>query len=273
MSNWLDVLERTPGDSTDAWFMKIATALLTGSRLVAGGEPHRLTEVEFYYHGADHPDVFAHRDPVQVHRGRWYFHRTGGVYRGGSFKGLDVTFGDGVSHAGVLIRGLETHDGTLIDGPSLLVDHLLKKTGYQDVPTLDAAIGDRVAWADSGPLMLRPSPPEDRPVLRTARVGLTLKRSRSHSEGPRFVMRPYRFLTEPRRIAKGKVQTVLALHARGWDAAAIQQATGCPVKTVRRYVADFEEGMRLADFGPFFGAELGPKELCRLHGVWDAVWG
>jgi hypothetical protein len=42
---------------------------------------------------------------------------------------------------------------------------------------------------------------------------------------------------------------------------------------VQRYVADFEEGRRAADFGPYYGIDLGPKELCRLQGVWHAVWG
>ena len=64
-------------------------------------------EVEVYYHAADHPDPFAHRDPAQLHVGRWYFHRTGGTYRGGSFKGLDLAFGGSAAHAGVLIRGIE----------------------------------------------------------------------------------------------------------------------------------------------------------------------
>jgi hypothetical protein len=30
------------------------------------GEPHRLVEVEFYYHGEGHPDPFAHRDPLTL---------------------------------------------------------------------------------------------------------------------------------------------------------------------------------------------------------------
>ena len=83
-------------------------------------------------------------------------------------------------------------------------------------------------------------------------------------------MRPYRFLTEPRRTAKGKVLLVLALHSRGVPAEEIHKLTGCPKGTVQRYLADFEEGKRAADFDPFFGKELGPKDLCRLYGTWTA---
>jgi hypothetical protein len=276
MSNWPDILQRPPNvpgtDPIEVWFTRMATALLTSARLVVGGEPHRFTEIEFYYHGPDHPDLFAHRDPVQLHCGRWYFHRTGGVYRSGSFKGVDLSFGDGRTHGGVLIRGLEAPDGSLIDGPSLLVDHLLKKSGYHTVAALDEDIGTRLAWDESSPLTLRQTPPEPRSWIRSGRVGLTLKRSRPNSDGPRFVLRPYRFLSEPKRISKGKVLMVVALHAQGKNSASIQQLTGSPLKTVQRYIADFEEGRRNPAFGPFFGKDLGPKELCQLSGVWHAVW-
>src|SRR5262249_44387331 len=177
--------------------------LLNRTRLVAGGVSHRLTEVEFYYHGPEHPDRFAHRDPVQVHTGRWYFHRTAGVYRSGSFKGVDLTFGTPGAHAGILFRGLEKPDGSLVDGPSLLVDHLLDATGAAEVPALDKVIGERVAWDAGNPLRLELVPDlERKEVYRSARVGLTLKKARPAAPEPqRYLLRTYRFLNEPRRIA------------------------------------------------------------------------
>jgi hypothetical protein len=114
---------------------------------------------------------------------------------------------------------------------------------------------------------------EPRTLYRSARVGLSLKRSPKAPEPPRFVMRPYRFLTQPRKTAKGKLHTVLALHCRGVAPEAIQQLTGCPLKTVQRYIADFEAGRQQADFGPYYGIDLGPKELARLHGTWHAQHG
>src|SRR5947209_1578323 len=89
------------------WFDHIAQRLLNGTILMVGGERHRFTEIEFYYHGGKHLDVFTHRDPIQKECGRWYFHRTRGTYRGGSFKGLDLTFGGPDAFGGVLIRGIE----------------------------------------------------------------------------------------------------------------------------------------------------------------------
>ncbi len=273
MADWLDVL-RKPDRLQDAgfedWFADSADVLLNGTRLVAGGVPYRLTEIEFYYHGPEHPDRFAHRDPMQVHTGRWYFHRTGGVYRSGSFKGVDLTFGTAQAHAGILFRGLEKPDGTLVDGPSLLVDHLLDATGAATVSALDKVIAERLAWEVGNPLRLElASDLPHRELCRSARVGLTLKKANPKApEPPRYLLRTYRFLSEPRRIAKGKLLLVLARHAQGAGAEQIQQETNCPRPTVQRYVADFEAGKQEPDLSAYYGKELGPKELCRLHGTW-----
>jgi hypothetical protein len=242
--------------------------------LLVGSEPHRFTEIEFYYFGELHPDPFTHRDPIQKECGRWYFHRTRGVYRGGSFKGFDLTFGGREAFGGVLIRGLEAPDGTLIDGPSLCVDHLLARTEAADVATLDEAIAERVAWDEENPLQLEwKDTPEERPLLRSSRVGLSLKRSKKSPEPPRYIMRRYRYLSEPRRISKGKLHMVLALHAQGLSIDQIHARTGCPRQTIQRYVADFEEGRLQVDFDPYYGIDLSPKDLCRLHGTWHSAYG
>ena len=86
-------------------------------------------------------------------------------------------------------------------------------------------------------------------------------------------MRAYRYLADPRRTAKGKPHMVLALHARGVPPDEIQQQTGCPRAAVGRYIADFEAGRQQPDFGPYYGKDLSPKELCQLHGTWYANFG
>jgi hypothetical protein len=278
VSSWPDLLQRPGGAQDDKgleeWFTRVAERLLHGSRLVVAREPHRFAEVEIYYCGEGHPDTFTHRDPLQRELGRWYFHRTAGVYRSGSFKGFDLTFGDGQAFAGVLIRGLDKSDGTRIDGPSLCVDHLLDATGASTVAALDRAVGARAAWDASNPLFLQEAADgERRPVLRTARVGLSLKRAKRASDAPRYILRRYRHLAEPRKTAKGKPHMVLALHADGKGAEAIRELTGCPRAAVQRYVEDFEAGKQTTDFGPYFGKDLTPKDLCRLHGTWYAVYG
>jgi hypothetical protein len=110
---------------------------------------------------------------------------------------------------------------------------------------------------------------EEKEVFRSARVGLTLKKTRpSAPEPPRYLLRTYRFLSEPRRIAKGKLLLVLARHAAGASADQVAQETGSPRGTVQRYVQDFEAGRQEPDLSSFYGKDLGPKDLCRLHGTW-----
>jgi hypothetical protein len=278
VQHWNELLLEPAGLSDDAafvgWFDVIARRLLCGTRLLAAGVPHRFTEVEMYYYGEPHLDPFTHREAIQKYTGLWYFHRTAGVYRGGSFKGVDLTFGGPGAFGGVLIRGIEEEGGPLIDGPSLLVDHLLRTTRHDTVAALDEAIAVRPGWDAGNPLRLEWLPElADRPLLRTARVGLSLKRLRKSDVPPRYILRRYRYLSEPRRISKGKLHMVLALHADGVPPAEIRARTGCTKGAMERYIADFEEGTKEADFAGYFGVELGPKELARLHGLWWAKFG
>jgi hypothetical protein len=277
MSDWqslfLEPREVENSERLVEWFTLIAQRVLNGTILMVGQEKHRFTEIEFYYHGGKHLDVFTHRDPIQTETGRWYFHRTRGVYRGGSFKGVDITFGGPKAFGGILIRGIATAADQLIDGPSLTVDHLLARTEAPTVAELDEAIEGRVVWDPESPLHVVMTDIVDRPLLRSARVGLSLKRLRASEPPPRFIMRPYRYLSEPKRISKGKAHMVLALHAQGHPAEKIREMTGCTKGALERYVADFEEGRKSADFTPFWGIDIGPRDLSQLHGVWHAKFG
>lgn len=269
MSDW-STLMRRPSDlpaGAEEWFTQIAERLLNGSVLMVGNEPHRFVEVEFYYCGDGHPDPFTHRDPVQLETGLWYFHRTAGVYRSGSFKGLDLTFGSGGAHGGVLIRGIEAPDGTLVDGPSLCVDHLLEKTRHRTVASLDDAIGGKVAWDSNNVLFLDGTAAQQRPLYRSARVGLSLKKAKAASEMPHYIMKTYRYLSEPRRTAKGRTYLVLALHDLGKTPDEIADLTGCTRSAIQRYIGDYEAGRHEKDFSTYFGIDLSPKDLCRLHGT------
>jgi hypothetical protein len=277
MTDWPYLLQKPANLSTTgvvgAWFDAIAEKLLNGVNLCVCGQKHRFVEIEFYLRAAEHPDPFTHGDPLQLQCGRWYFHRTNGVYRNGSFKGLDLTFGDGTVYGGVLFRGLKTADGTLIDGPSLIVDYLLKLTKAGTVRVLDSRIAGHVAWDRSNPLFLVDAePPRTQPLFHSGRVGLTLKNVHNKPEAGKYILLPYRYLSEPAKTAKGKVLLVLAMHARGAGVEEIHQTTGCPRKSVHRYIEDFEAGRGLSDFSSYYGVELKPRDLCRLHGTWHAAY-
>ncbi|NEP10912.1 MAG: helix-turn-helix domain-containing protein [Symploca sp. SIO2C1] len=237
------------------------------TRLLICGKPHRLVEIEFYYYNKAHPDPFAHRHPLQLTWGQWYFHRQGDNYRGGSFKGLDLTFGEDTAFGGILIRSLEAADGTLIDGPSLCVDHLLAQAEVSQVATLDEAIGDRMACDRNSPLVLEEATLKQHQIFDSARVGLSLKRTHIYPNMPQYLLRPYRYLTEPQRIRKGKPYLVLALHLQGVSQQIIHQLTGCSRKTIERYILDFEMGCQQKDLASYFGRDLKSRDLCLLHGM------
>ncbi|MCB9766414.1 MAG: hypothetical protein H6739_41955 [Alphaproteobacteria bacterium] len=253
-------------------FGRIAELLLNRAVLSVSRKPHRLVEIELYLNGPGHADPYAHGDPVQRHAGRWYLHRTAGGLRGGSFKGLDLTLGPEGVPGGVLIRSLRDPDGRLINGCSLCVDHLLAQTGCTDVAALDAALGARRVWAP-GPLQLVADDALPRaPVLATARVGLTLKRWDEHPTMPAFLMRPYRFLTEP-ALPKGRLQTVLALHQQGRPPEAIRAATGSTARAIASAIAAYEAGLAIDSFERWRGQGLGSAALATAMGAWARRFG
>jgi len=268
----MDLLKTPPsGPVGEGWFDQIAALLLGGVELVAGGEAHTLVEIEFYYSGGTHPDPFAHCDPVQQRDNTWYFHRDEGSYRGGSFKGLDVTFGEG-AFGGILIRTIRASDGKVTNGCSLCVDRLLSCTGHSSVAELDAEIADRSIWDTTSPVHLRPAdaPPEN--TWKTARVGLTLKRAHKHREMKRYIMRPYRYLTDARAVKKGRLHHVIGLHKAGRTPAEIRALTGSPNKSIQGYIDAYTEGQAIDSLNRWYGKSLKSRDLCLLHGAFNALY-
>ena len=183
------------------------------------------------------------RRPGPGHAGRWYFHKTAGVYRGGSFKGVDVTFGDDEARGGILFRGLETPDGRSSTARRCLsitccalraADRRGTRPGHRRRARRGKPRSplhfDRSPEPAEGRSRLRPR----RPVAPAGRAGSTM---------PPYLTRPYRFLTEPAAIAKGKVQMVMALHRAGRvSRRRFGEATGCPQPTIATYIAEYEAG-------------------------------
>jgi hypothetical protein len=264
----LDLLARPPDGLSPGtpWFDRIAAALLGGVVLVAGETRLRLLEVEVYLHSPAHPDPFVHRHPIQRQCGTWYLHRIGDTHRGGSFKGLDITFG-AAGHGGVLIRTLRGGDGVSC-GPSLCVDRLLAATGSASVAALDARLGGRSILDPDAPLHLVPITAPTPEIWRTPRVGLTLKRVGEHREQPRYIGRPYRYLTDPRAVRKGRANLILALHHEGLSVGRIRALTGSPTRVISAYIDDFEAGRALGDLTGWHGVALSTADFCQLYGAW-----
>lgn len=252
-------------------FGRMAELLLNGATLRVAGVPHRFTEIEFYVNGLGHKDTFTHGDPMQKKGGFWYFHRTGGQYRSGTYKGLDIAIGNEQLFGGILIRGVEQLEPLprLLDGPCVCVDHMLALNGAPSIEQLVARFDVRIDAPASGesPLFLEAAAePRKQPIFSCPRVGLTLKRSASE-ERQKFLARSYRFLSEPRAIKKGKPNLVAALHREGKSLAQIVTLSGAPKASVARYIAAFEAGKskpaeQLRD-------DLSSEQLCELFGACD----
>lgn len=257
-----DADERAWSEAID----RIAQLALTRTTWMIAGRAHRFTEVEFYVTTARHDDPFTHGDPMQREFARWYHHRSGRQFRSGTYKGLDLTFGRDDAFAAMLVRGIESIDAPSkrVDGPCLCVDHALALTKHPSVASFvesyDRAVDERVG----SPSCLVVSDERAVQVHRSARVGLTLKRGATEAR-MRFLAAPYRFLTEPTRIKKGRVQLVCAMHARGERVEAIAARTGSRAAVVQRYIAQFELG-RSRDPAELRG-ELDSDSLAQLLGA------
>jgi hypothetical protein len=128
---------------------------------------------------------------------------------------------------------------------------------------------EKPVWDVASPLHLVECPDFSKEILTCARVGLSLRAAKSQSSGPSFLTRPYRFLSEPKRIAKGKVLMVLGMHRAGRSVHEIRKKTGCPLWAIRIYIEEYEAGRSGGRFEDYLGKELGPRDLCRLHGIAD----
>lgn len=266
----LSELLRSPSaPDHDAWFRAIAHALLHAT-LWVGEQPHAIVELEFYFADpqGEHRDPFAHGHALQLGCATWYLHRQGKSYRGGTYKGIDLTFGPPHAHGGILIRSLRDPSGKLVCGSSLCVDHLLAQTGHADVAALDRAIAGRTIDDAANPLRLSTTMPEPALTIHsTARVGLTLKRVDEHPTMVDYIARRDRFLSAPGELAKGRTQLAIAMHEDGLASASIAASIGSPKRSIDGWIAAYDEGRTWPDTRPLWGKAIESLDLCRLLGA------
>jgi 3-methyladenine DNA glycosylase Mpg len=259
-----------PEEAYPPAFAALADLLLNQAVLHVQGVEHRFTELEFYFKGRQHVDKFTHGDAMQKRFGHWYFHRTGGEYRSGTYKGVDIAIGSEDAPAGILVRGIERLDTQqLVDGPCLVVDHALALADAPSIPALVARFDLSIDPSDDSPLYVtRREGSLGKQVYRSPRVGLSLKRSNT-PDRHRFIARDYRFLTEPARIKKGKPNLIVALHREGLHAARIAALTGTRTSVIDRYLQAYEQGR--AQEPASFDRDLSTGELCALFGACEKL--
>ena len=255
-----------------------------------------------------------------------YFHRvprfkreaTSGppAYRSGSRKGLDLTIGTPNSpdssntqpvsvRGGILLRTLRRlSDLTVISGPSLLVDELLRASGAADIPELvnEKWSGDISAFrtpspaADSNPpaavtlfmgikeAAASRAPPQ---MYKSPRIGLDLSHPSTRLDPSdrrvRYVSKPYRYFVLPNLLtANGRGQTFLGVHnhcvnvlqitKKSSLVGKIASLTGVKSQTVHKYLNTYQDALASGELERFIGssgkgASASPGTFLQLMGA------
>ena len=242
-----------------------AHQILRSKALQIGGVSHPLVEIELYLWTLGHTDPFSHRNPLQKEPGRWHFHMQGGTYRGGTYKGLDVTFSLLQSmecYGGLLIRSIQLPGGSVLEGPCRVVDYILEKTGSASILDLVKKMNSPSATDDKNPFFLHDQP-RYVPIYASPRVGLTLKRFTD--DKPEYLMRPYRYVTHL-KLKKNKNLITLALYQSGLHIKEISELTGTSESVIQRYISQFKDGRERKRSIDEFRGNLSVSDLSYMCG-------
>lgn len=229
-----------------------AAQLMNAWDLWIAGKAFRIAEVEAYVHSPHHADPYAHGDEGQTTCGVWYFHRKGGTYKSGSFK-----------------------------GPCLVVDKILELNGKESIAAFAAgrAAADLLAVSTEGLRLAPAAEPRSDPVRSSARVGLVLRQEATEdAKGPKthmqgrpieFCTRPYRFSTVASRLTKYRSGFVATAHLSG---ASDGDKLGLSDQNFAKYAKSAEDGKSSGDPSKWFNKKISTQpELCELIGACHGV--
>jgi hypothetical protein len=225
---------------------------------------HRLLEVELYHHSEEHPDPFVHRHAEQQENGTFYFHKSGTSYRGGTFKGMDITLSeDGEAYTSFLVRSFQNLEtGEIVTGPCCCVNRILELTGFEGIQELvtEGLAGNR-SVREHEPLKLVSKELKPLPIYSSPRIGLYL--TKTEAGQPEFFNRPYRFVAGYESKLKGSVHTLVGLIRMGLDSETILKIVGSKKeKLLNQYFGWLEEKIELQEY--FGRREFKNEELARL---------
>ena len=152
-------------------FNNIADKLFNDYKLQINDDFYRLLDIEFYFFAKGiYEDVHTHKSEMQLHSGKWYFHKSG----------IDLTIGNGVYHGGILLRGIMKFSNNLgtkseffekeIHGPVNIKTEITSKFygAFEDKCNLFRLVN--IEKDRQGALMKSPSY-----IIKSKRIGLTSK--------------------------------------------------------------------------------------------------
>jgi hypothetical protein len=186
-------------------FNKLVIILLNGIQLIIRNQPHRICEIELYYYTSDHQDEYVHQHDIQLTFGRLYFHQfKNNSFRGGNYKGMDITFGRPNMKFGILLRSIQTPTGEIISGPCLVVNYLLQVWGCNSIQNFVNTVGSLSVLTPNLFIYLQPlCECKNESILTGPRIGLSDKY-------PYFKNLNYRFVSQTayKGIKKQKRQLI-----------------------------------------------------------------
>ena len=247
-----------------------------------------------------------------------YFHRVpryngkaSSGYRGGSRKGLDLTIGTSDSPAssqhvsssslpipvrgGILLRSLRrVSDSSVVSGPSLLVDELLRCSRSPDISELTekwfgeisafrAPSSENPASIPAALFIGSKQTHTSSQIYKSSRIGIDLSNTSSADRRMQYVCKPYRYYILPRLLtANGRGQTFLGVYDHCVDSLQVSKSalagkivslTGLQPQTVDKYLKAYRDARASGELQPFIGpggkgAASSPVPFLQLVGAW-----
>ena len=191
---------------------ELAKYLLFETHLSVNGNDYRMIEIELYICNDNHKDIFTHCHKEQKKMLTWYFHQMSEKdhsYKGGTFKGLDITCGIDNGYGGVLIRSiLNETTNEVTEGPCKVVNELLGKIKCESIKTLVIdKLNNDLSCVNSNLLKLEEKRYNDVDIYVGSRIGLSMK-GNNIMEKTKWLNNKYRFIIFKDNVKKEKKKMI-----------------------------------------------------------------
>lgn len=231
-------------ESLEEKFKTFASCILKQFKLNIGEKICSIEEVEIYYNSNAHKDEYVHNNKDQLTNGKWYFHQYhNGSYKGGTYKGMDITFGNGKDiYGGVLIRSImNENDNEFITGPCNTVNYILKQFEHNEVKELVKTMKSLDIFDKKNPFHITISNNNTNEKIFTGpRVGLSLKY-------PEYLLKEYRYLKQPCKIQKYRSTIISSLYKGGAKDDDIITLTKLSKVSVKKAIKEFNDSKTMSD--------------------------
>ena len=257
MEEYFDI---TTYDTTDydTIFYQFSDYILNNTKLTINNKDYNIIEIEYYLRCPDHKDDYTHMTKDQLQNMKWYFHKYhNGTYKSGTYKGLDMTFGNKKDqYGGILIRSIYSKDSGLICGPCNCVNYILNQFDFTESRELVNIMKNLEINNNSNPIYLKEVTYNEQDLFCGPRVGLSLKY-------PEYLVKDYRYTTMVKEMKKYKDTLISNLHVQGYEDQDICDMTSMKLKDVQKYITDFNIGRELSNVD-----ELDTKQINKLYGYY-----